>query len=275
VDERARLNGAPSGFRQNGWVDWPSEDEWKAAITAPDWGERVLAEFRRYFAEGLPTLEPVQLIDASIDVDSDGVPVLLAIYHHAFWPERTGMRRRLDRTPVAGSPGEQSLVEWLVGHIAWLEMGEPLGRQHDLLVEDDNGVWWWGDGYPDITQHPDYGRSQAYLRDLLDERRADDAKDLRNARLANGISVEDLAEASGIDVERLRDAESAKPEIDLSLDEWVRLAVILEGHTWPEYQAQEAKRGRMKWFPLAGAMLKAAREPVESYLSPDNPGDVP
>ena len=59
----------------------------------PDWGERVVAELRRYFAEGRSTLEPVRLIDARLEVDPDGVPMLLAIYEHAFWPERTGMRR--------------------------------------------------------------------------------------------------------------------------------------------------------------------------------------
>jgi hypothetical protein len=25
-------------------VDWPAEDEWKGAVSAPDWGERVLAK---------------------------------------------------------------------------------------------------------------------------------------------------------------------------------------------------------------------------------------
>ena len=124
-------------------MKWPSEDEWRAAVSAPDWGERVVAELRRYFVEGRSTLEPVRLIDARLEVDPDGVPMLLAIYEHPSWPERTGMRRRLDRTPVAGTPGERDLAEWLAGDIACLEMGEPLGTQHDLLVEDDNGVWWW------------------------------------------------------------------------------------------------------------------------------------
>lgn len=31
---------------------------------------------------------------------------------------------------------------------------DPLGRYFDLLVEED-GVWWWGYGYPDIMTHPD------------------------------------------------------------------------------------------------------------------------
>ena len=148
-------------------MDWPSDDEWKAAVTAPDWGERVLAALRRHFREGRPTLEAVRLIDASLDTDPDGVPVLLAVYEHAFWPERTGLRRRLDRWPVLLSPSD-GLDEWLAGWIAWCEMGEPLGRRHDLLVEDDDGVWWWGDGYPDLTQHPDYEPMQRALRDQIE-----------------------------------------------------------------------------------------------------------
>jgi hypothetical protein len=32
-------------------------------------------------------------------------------------------------------------------------IGDPLGRQGDLLVEEQ-GVWWWGDGYPDWNSSP-------------------------------------------------------------------------------------------------------------------------
>ena len=112
-------------------------------------------------------MERVRLIDAALDTDPDGVPVLLVVYEHAFCPERTGLRRRLDRWPVL--PGESDgLDEWLAEWIAWCEMGEPLGRQHDLLVEDDDGVRWWGDGYPGITEHPDYERMQEALRDQIE-----------------------------------------------------------------------------------------------------------
>jgi hypothetical protein len=102
-------------------------------------------------------LEPAQLISASLDEpDEDGVPVLLAVYTHPFWSERTGLRRRLDRPPVSGEiSGEQTVAEWLAEHICAMEIGEPLGRMHDLLVEDNDGTWWWGDGYPDLSTHPD------------------------------------------------------------------------------------------------------------------------
>lgn len=33
------------------------------------------------------------------------------------------------------------------------QISEPLGRQADLLVEEQ-GVWWWGDGYPDVGDSP-------------------------------------------------------------------------------------------------------------------------
>src|ERR1700722_5728289 len=36
-----------------------------------------------------------------------------------------------------------------------MRISEPLGRQYDLLVEDADGVWWWGDGYPGLGEHPD------------------------------------------------------------------------------------------------------------------------
>ena len=137
-------------------------------------------------------MEPVRLIDADLEVDSDGVPVLLAIYEHAFWPERTGMRRRLDMTPVSASPGEQDLAEWLACDIAWLEMGEPLGRLHDLLVEDDNGVRWWGNGYQDLTQHPDYDRLQEESRADHNSGQREMAIELVKYRSSDGPGGEDM-----------------------------------------------------------------------------------
>jgi transcriptional regulator with XRE-family HTH domain len=259
-------------------TDWPSEDEWNTAVTAPDWGEHVLAELRRYFAKGRPTLEPVRLIDASLDVDPDGVPVLLAIYEHAFWPERTGMRRRLDRTPVSGTPGDRSLAEWLVDDIAWLEMGEPLGRRHDLLVEDDNGVWWWGDGYPDMTQHPDYERLQREERAHLAQLRADDGEVLRTGRTAIGMSVDELAAASGVSVDKLKDAEGAEPQVNLTADDWLRLAVALEGHTWDESEAQQIRNALPELLSVPEhrkrhyGQREMARALARYYFSPDGPG---
>ena len=37
------------------------------------------------------------------------------------------------------------------------EISEPLGRTYHLLVEDEAGVHWWGDGYRDLSEHPDFG----------------------------------------------------------------------------------------------------------------------
>ena len=47
---------------------------------------------------------------------------------------------------------EESLAE----EIALYEISEPIGRYYDLLIEDGEGVWWWGDGYPDLSEHPDF-----------------------------------------------------------------------------------------------------------------------
>jgi hypothetical protein len=113
----------------------------------------VLDALRRYFDEGKPLQEPARLIDATLHVDPDGTPVLLVIYEHPYWPERTGLRRRLDRAPDVGQGSTPE--EALAHEIAYCEISEALGRIYDLLVEDENGVWWWGDGYPDITEHPD------------------------------------------------------------------------------------------------------------------------
>ncbi len=208
----------------------------------------------------------MRLIDASLDTDPDGVPVLLAVYEHAFWPERTGLRRRLDRWPVLLSPSDD-LDEWLAGWIAWCEMGEPLGRQYDLLVEDDDGLWWWGDGYPDLTEHPDY--DDVHKRVLA----SIDAADLRNTRTAAGLSLEELAEASGINIERLRDAESYVPQADLNLTlrEWLSLAAVFEGHAIEEYEAQAATKGDEGWVMVSGQMLEHARFIVARAFHADEP----
>ena len=56
-------------------------------------------------------------------------------------------RRQLDgRGPLAESPG-LTPAESLARDIAEGDIGEPLGSYWDLLEEDSNGVWWWGDGY--------------------------------------------------------------------------------------------------------------------------------
>lgn len=34
------------------------------------------------------------------------------------------------------------------GEIALYTISEPLEQYDDVLVEDADGMWWWGDGYP-------------------------------------------------------------------------------------------------------------------------------
>ncbi len=39
---------------------------------------------------------------------------------------------------------------------------------YDLLVEDENGVHWWGDSYRDLSEHPDFnGDMNGWLRRKL------------------------------------------------------------------------------------------------------------
>jgi len=130
------------------------DEEWRSIISAPDWGPRVAEALRRYFSEGRWLLAPVSLVSASMELDPDGTSVLLAIYDRAWSPKRIGLRRRLDREPMTNSEAtpEESLAE----QIAVYEISEPLGRYYDLLVEDAEGVWWWGDGFPDLSEHPDF-----------------------------------------------------------------------------------------------------------------------
>jgi len=135
-------------------VGWTSE-EWQEAASEPDWGVRVARALRRYFSTGGYLLEPARLHDLRLEVDSDGVPVILAVYDHSGWSKRTGLRRRLDRIPFA-EHGADTPEGSLAAEIAKYEISEPLGRYYDLLVKDDADVWWWGDGYPDLSEHPDF-----------------------------------------------------------------------------------------------------------------------
>jgi hypothetical protein len=69
---------------------------------------------------------------------------------------------------------DQDLAEWLAAWIATFEISEPLGRRHDLLVPDEDGVHWWGDGYRDLSEHPDVsGDMQGWLRRRLAEQGSD------------------------------------------------------------------------------------------------------
>jgi hypothetical protein len=125
-----------------GW----SDDQWAAAIASPQWAPKVLEALEKLFAEHFIWLSPVTLVEARLDADLDGTPVLLVIYDHASWPERTGLRRRLGLRPTSLSR-EMTPEESLAVEIAMSDIGEPLGTYHESLVPDSEGVWWWGDGY--------------------------------------------------------------------------------------------------------------------------------
>lgn len=129
---------------------------WQAAIVAPDWGQRVVDALRDRIRHPEQLLEPAVLVDAWSENDHDGVPVLRAIYDHPYWPQRTGLRLRLDEPPFDSPRPGQELAAWVAGNIAD-EIAEPLGRMYDLLIPDDAGIYWWGDGYRHISEHPDFG----------------------------------------------------------------------------------------------------------------------
>jgi hypothetical protein len=131
-------------------MNW-SDERWEETISSPDWAPRVVAELQRLGKEGDRSLARVKLLEVSLETDTDGVPFLLAVYEHAMWEERTGLRRRLNRVPMSVYDG-MSPEGSLAIEIAMFEIAEPLGSYYDLLVEDSSGVWWWGDGYPELAE---------------------------------------------------------------------------------------------------------------------------
>ena len=127
-------------------MSWPWDD-WTAAAASPDWGVKVARALRRYFDAGKWLFRPVRLVGTDTEADSDGVAVLLATYEQPDDSRRIGLRRRLDHPPMSDH-GEASLEAAQAAEIAVHDISEPLGRYANLLVEDANGIWWWGDGYP-------------------------------------------------------------------------------------------------------------------------------
>jgi len=123
-----------------------SDHEWDRKIQSPEWANSALSELKQLFEEGFIWLSPVTLIDASLVMDADGVAVLVLIYDDRRWEKRTGLRRRLDRRPTSLAPG-QTAERSLAIDIAMSDLGEPLGTIYSRLVPDDEGVWWWGDGF--------------------------------------------------------------------------------------------------------------------------------
>ena len=94
---------------------------------------------------------------------------------------------------------------------------------------------------------------------------------LRTARLSAGLSLEALAEASGVDITRLQDAEDTESRVDLTFDEWVRLAVVFEGHTLAEFKVRQIAKGVVKYLVQGDQMLESARGLVQYYFSDDAP----
>lgn len=127
-------------------MSW-TQEEWAAAASSPDWSAKVAKALVRYFEEKWEALfAQAKLISVSTETDSDGAPVLRAIYDHPHWPERTGLRRRLDRVPFAAQD-EETPEGSTAATIAIYDISEPLGTLYEKLVPDEEGVWWWGDGY--------------------------------------------------------------------------------------------------------------------------------
>jgi hypothetical protein len=119
-----------------------SQAEYDEAVASSHWGSRVVDELRKYFAEGQWLMEPVELVSAELEVDSDRGPVLAAIYDHSAYRDRLGYRRPLDRPPwpleYRDSPAE-SLAE----SIARYEMSEPVAPADGSTEKDSAGVRWW------------------------------------------------------------------------------------------------------------------------------------
>jgi len=122
-------------------------DSWARAIVRPDWPEQLVAAI--YRATAAVTIGAPFTID-TVAVDRSTEPSLLIRYGNDFSP-RLGFRWVVTTPPTAGLPTGPS-VEDAADHAAqWIvmfELGEPLGNQVHYLTEDEDGVLWWGHGYP-------------------------------------------------------------------------------------------------------------------------------
>jgi hypothetical protein len=102
----------------------------------------VVEALRVYFESGQWLMEPVQLVSAELEVDSEGHPYLMAIYDHPYYHDRLGYRRPLDREPFVltdlGSPAES-----MAGMIAQYEISEPVAPVDGMSDPDDTGTRWW------------------------------------------------------------------------------------------------------------------------------------
>jgi hypothetical protein len=124
---------------------------WGGTASLSAWQETVVAAIRAFFDEGRPQLlEPTTLIDVRSDTD-DGVPAVLVVYDHPYSVKRLGLRVCVDAPPsvdiLAIGAGETA-AEVLADYICAIAISEPLGTSSYRLVEGNDGVWWWGYGYP-------------------------------------------------------------------------------------------------------------------------------
>ena len=138
-------HGAPGSACENcDRVTW-TEGEWAAAASSPDRGTKVADALVRYFDPGKWLLAQARLVSVSTEADPDGAPVLRAIYGHPNWPERTGLRRRLDQIRHRPGKARRPKRARRIG-LPSFEISEPLGSYHAQLIPDKDGVYWWGDG---------------------------------------------------------------------------------------------------------------------------------
>lgn len=118
-------------------------------FSSVDWGPDVVNALNKVLtSDGRHRwLQHITLVSVELERDVDGVAFVRAVYDDSNHERRIGVRRQLDgRGPLAESPG-LTPAESLARDIAEGDIGEPLGSYWDLLEEDSNGVWWWGDGY--------------------------------------------------------------------------------------------------------------------------------
>jgi hypothetical protein len=83
---------------------------------------------------------------------------LRVVYRHPTHGGRLGARFVIEQRPEPVSLAREARVaEVLRVQLQEITdaLGQPLGRSVDLLVLDEAGVQWWGDGYPDLSRHPD------------------------------------------------------------------------------------------------------------------------